>query len=608
MGLYEDNLRYIECYDELLYRNYLTWNESEQTSESVVTQAIAFDGDAYLNIEKNRKLFRMNSCYSPVNEAQEWSSQFFLNNIKQTITMFGMGNGCFLSALKKACRSDAQFVVYEPEIEVFDYLMNNVNMEVLLGDAKIYFIVRDLNEDHFYDAIFNSLMWNNMSYLIVTEHPQYRNIYPQDHAHFCIKVREGLENARINRNTTAYFGQEHLKNMIATIPYLRRAQFFEQYRGKFEGAPAIIVSAGPSLDINVELLREAKGKAVIIAVDTAMKRLTELGIYPDFMINVDPIKPISYLGGEKAKDIPLFCCDTSNREILRMHEAQKILFDVTPFIERLKPDRYSEHYAFGTGGSVANSAFSLCHQLKFSTIILIGQDLAYKDGASHAGKEVLGEAQGGIHHVEVEDIFGNMVASRDEWKRFLVWFENAIAKVSGEIEVIDATEGGAKIGGTKIMTLREAIDTFCTGSIDCEALVKNTPPGFDDEEYALLEKELHGILNDIDKTKKDVDEIKVSLKQLCKQCEKELYDKKYKQLVDKVLKLGERIKERKSYILMASWTSQKSQFTLGNINKMSDNVKENELWVYRKSLEFYEDFYEAASEVKLVLEDALEQI
>ena len=59
-----------------------------------------------------------------------------------------------------------------------------------------------------------------------------------------------------------------------------------------EGYPAFIVSAGPSLDKNIDMLKEVKGRGMIMAVDTAIKPLLKKGIVPDIVASVDPHKPL----------------------------------------------------------------------------------------------------------------------------------------------------------------------------------------------------------------------------------------------------------------------------------------------------------------------------
>ncbi len=58
-----------------------------------------------------------------------------------------------------------------------------------------------------------------------------------------------------------------------------------------DDVPVIVVSAGPSLNKNIEDLKKAVGKACIIATDTAMKPLLNAGIVPDLFVIVDGLKP-----------------------------------------------------------------------------------------------------------------------------------------------------------------------------------------------------------------------------------------------------------------------------------------------------------------------------
>jgi hypothetical protein len=99
-----------------------------------------------------------------------------------------------------------------------------------------------------------------------------------------------------------------------------------------------------------------------------------------------------------------------------------------------------------------------------SPIILIGQDLAYTNGKFHSDethiKEVEGENDTSTSDgTMVEDIYGNMVPSRQEYILYKNWIEAMIGH--HKINLVDATEGGAKIVGSKIMTLQEAIDRYC---------------------------------------------------------------------------------------------------------------------------------------------------
>ena len=65
----------------------------------------------------------------------------------------------------------------------------------------------------------------------------------------------------------------------------------------------------------------------------------------------------------------------------------------------------------------------------------------------------------------MEDIHGNRIPTSSQLYYYLNWFENFIRENSTTI-FIDATEGGAKIKGTMIMTLEDAIIKYCNKDIN----------------------------------------------------------------------------------------------------------------------------------------------
>ena len=74
----------------------------------------------------------------------------------------------------------------------------------------------------------------------------------------------------------------------------------------------------------------------------------------------------------------------------------------------------------------------------------------------------------------------------------------------------DATEGGAKIQGTRIMKLSEVIDNYCTGQFDFDMLLKSMPATFSAEKYSLVKNDLLDLkieLNEITECAKEGIEI-----------------------------------------------------------------------------------------------------
>ena len=82
----------------------------------------------------------------------------------------------------------------------------------------------------------------------------------------------------------------------------------------------------------------------------------------------------------------------------------------------------------------------------------------------------------------VDGWYGDMVKSRYDWIIYRNWFESAIQQLP-DVEVIDATEGGALIHGSETMCLSEVIDTYCNQSFSMLELLDRESPTFDENPY-----------------------------------------------------------------------------------------------------------------------------
>jgi len=63
-------------------------------------------------------------------------------------------------------------------------------------------------------------------------------------------------------------------------------------KDKFKNKPAVILSAGPSLDKNIENLKPYRDKVVVFCVGVAFKTAVKHGIIPDFVAVIDNKKEI----------------------------------------------------------------------------------------------------------------------------------------------------------------------------------------------------------------------------------------------------------------------------------------------------------------------------
>lgn len=605
---YEENFLLLErCCGKEACEKYRKWqleNKEQQASAVTVTADRALDGSWIIEIKQGEKSYFVNSAAFPQKEAELWSQQFNFNYLSQPVFLFGLGNTMLAEKLCEKGNEDMSLVIYEPSLEIFDFLMHNADLSGLLGRENITLLVDGLNEEALYGKFMEIVTFENRDAALFLLHKGYADIFPEEYKAYDKRIRDEILLIIQCYNTKKRFRTDIVYNMTSLWSCMKRVQFLGQYIGKFpENVPAIVVAAGPSLDYNVEILKKAKGKAVIVATDKAMPTLVKHQIKPDFIATIDAQKAApEFVGGEFGRNIPLFCDDTSSGELLKYHRGPKIVCSLHSWMEGLRPEGIPKEKYSGSGGSVATEAYKTCCELGFKTIILIGQDLAYRDGVSHAGNIY----DDGIIDEEwrVEDIYGNMIQSRPDWVTFLNWYEDSLKKRENSITLIDATEGGAKIHGSRIMTLEEAVSKYCSEEVDCESLIAPIPFIYEGENYKKVMEYVKNIIDELETIERETKELIQKNKEIISLCKKGKHDKKYKQLVEDLSKLGDRVIKRPVHELIDIWISDKEEDIEGLYSLKEDSEEKS----YQIAMEIYKNLNEATREIKPILTEAYENM
>ncbi len=224
----------------------------------------------------------------------------------------------------------------------------------------------------------------------------------------------------------------------------------------------VIVGAGPSLDHNIKDLKEYSDRALIIATDAALNTLLEHGVKPDLVASMDsgPLmwrlfeKTLSRLDG-----LPLAASLSSSHVLYRAYPGEVLLFaeeggipELSQGIPRVKHGKCVGHFAF-----------HIAESLKPETIVMVGFDLAYRDGQFHTSRIPYKGAEDFKKSYQstscfVEAAAGGKIQTDLSLEFFLRYFEQAIAESA--CEVVDATEGGALKRGARIASLRETLSAF----------------------------------------------------------------------------------------------------------------------------------------------------
>ncbi|WP_449599056.1 motility associated factor glycosyltransferase family protein [Paenibacillus sp. Marseille-Q9583] len=272
---------------------------------------------------------------------------------------------------------------------------------------------------------------------------------------------------------------------------------------KFENFPAIVVAAGQSLNNNIKQLKKINSKAVIIAVDTIAQRLCDEGIIPDFVCSIERGEVVySYFYENKGfpSDIPIVAPLLLYPKIFEEREGDIIIpmrQDVGEYMWLQQILGLSDDNSISIGISCAHVAFGFAAHVGASPIVLVGQDLAFGNSVNetHAGGTIYDKTKSANEEayskesLYTEGYYGADIATTDLWNSFRTWFEIEISEK--RLNVINATEGGAKIENTIQMDLENVITEYCSeGILPIKELMKKTAP------YPLEKSEIIRVLGE----------------------------------------------------------------------------------------------------------------
>ncbi|MDO4167265.1 MAG: DUF115 domain-containing protein [Eubacteriales bacterium] len=244
--------------------------------------------------------------------------------------------------------------------------------------------------------------------------------------------------------------------------FVRNREYFGQevtaLRERFAAKTVYIIAAGPSLDRNMMELRKVQGDAVILATGTVLKKLLKAGITPDFVIVIDG--GASTYGQTKdltEKSIPLLYLPTVYHKILAEYPGERYLICQKGLQKSEQYAKEQGYPLYESGGSVTTTAVDISIRLGCKRVVFVGLDLAYTGQRDHAADTAYArEVKQG--NLLVEDIYGNPVETAKNLDIYRRWIEKRITQEDAkQVEFIDATEGGARIQGTKSMKLSEVI-------------------------------------------------------------------------------------------------------------------------------------------------------
>jgi len=598
---YEHNMKIMQEYRNGLYKRIMEHNSSKPENITARVEKTKSNETALIIESKDdHQTLRLNSIYNPAREAQKWAEQFKIKNLNTVITMFGLGNGIFVRELIEKLDKSSKLLIFEPSFFIFDFVLNEYDLADIISDERIYIVIQDIN-DYELPAIISALLsWENLFSKIDSYHPGYDKLFPNLYYKYKELIVNNTFNNVMTRNTVNNLGKVIAENAIINMKYLKNAISIWDLEDKLpKNIPVIIAAAGPSLNKNIDILKRAKGKSIILAVDRAYETFLKHDLEPDFLVLLDPIKPLKLCGNKRYFKVPLLCKLEGSPEIMTYHAGRKIIYDCTEYISDIYGLLNKRYKRITTGGSVTTAALSICASLKFTRIIFVGLDLAYLGELSHSEisqDELLGHKQLELY---VEDIHGEKIKTRSDWYSFLKWFEYVIIQLP-DIDIIDATEGGARINGTRIMTLRDAIEHYCNEKVNLFDIINEAEPTFN-------EQEMETIYQYLERGQKDLDYIKELSETALKCFNTEKNDSMdINKIFDKISKINKKIMKIPIYSLIDNYVVSEETTNIQELYFLTNDKDKDEKVALENAKKIYAAIVDACNNIEPKLKEAVE--
>ncbi|CCQ94651.1 conserved hypothetical protein [[Clostridium] ultunense Esp] len=447
-------------------------------------------GDKTICIEKdNRKLY-LHSRYNPIREAEAIIEEYEGIEPGITVIFYGTGLGYHIDLFLQK-HPDINYYIYEPIPEML-YTYLSYNSLKRLPSLKLKDIILADNELDI-KKFFNKLVDKTNDKFIHIVLNSHRNIFTKEYNEFLELFKETIKDKKTSIGTNLAFQERWILNSMKNFKeVLNTPNILLEKKGAFKDKPVILVAAGPSLNEEIENLKQIKekGLAYIFSVGSAINTLIHNNIYPDAATTYDPTIR-NQIVFEKVKenrivDIPMIFGSSVGYETLIDYPGEKYHMITSQ-------DTISNYYLKNQDGkpisimqdapSIAVVTVQLLYELGFNPIILVGQNLAYKDKKRHSegvhySKDVTDEEiEKGIW---VKGVYGNEVLTNEGFNRMRQQMEYYIKALSN-IEVINTTKGGAHIEGTSFRELTSVMDKYLKEKVVEDSWLEGNKTQYDKE-------------------------------------------------------------------------------------------------------------------------------
>ncbi len=369
MNYFKKNMKALETYIPELYGDIAPLEKNS----GVLEIRTASSGDA--TAAYKGKL--LHSAYDPQGEAE----RLLKASVKPDTgicVIEGFGLGYYIQAALKLSES-LNIIVIDNSPERFMAALEARDLTDIFASERIIFLIG--SRENAVSAALGSIPPGDT--VIVRN----RNLFIIEEDYFKKTesyIHRFISRKLVNSATLKKFGQIWIRNLIRNLSVVPEAEDIASIENIFKDMPVLLLAAGPSLDMLLPHIKNLKKRFIIVAVDTVMRALVSMDIYPDFLVVIDPqywnARHIDRV--DMSRTILVSESSTYPAVFRRGHSIlffSGSLFPLGQFLEEFTGYRKK----LGAGGSVSTSAWDFAHTITSGTVYCSGLDLGFPGKETH---------------------------------------------------------------------------------------------------------------------------------------------------------------------------------------------------------------------------------
>ena len=284
-GIFEKNIAALSVKNPELVQRLLKFVPME------IPQLVRENG-AYNLIYKGKYV---HNKLNPLGEAQEVFSMC-ANTPVSIHLVYGMGLGYLFQVV--SANSQGTVILYEPDLNVVRVVFELVDFSADIIKQNVYFTD---SLDDVSDIIYKkSGMQNTPEMLSLVSQ---REFDPQGFDNLVKKLQDMVGSYSLNLRYTKERLYPALKMLLKNVPNLVNEMPLVSLKDAYKGKTAVVVSAGPTLDRNIETIKKYRDRMVVITVGTALRTLVVHGIKPDFLCIIETYNSSRQVEGLDLSDV-----------------------------------------------------------------------------------------------------------------------------------------------------------------------------------------------------------------------------------------------------------------------------------------------------------------